>query len=206
MKLLKLSMTVGLVSLATASADPASKSGGEVRKPVGEGRAPEYRAESPLPKGWPEPGPFDQVVRKKYPAYRAAFTTEGSPNGGFWKLFKHIERKGIPMTAPVEMKLDAGEQKKAKMEQMAFLYQSPEVGATGPDGAQVEVRDVPAREALSYTWQGGRDNAATSRARKALDEELAKLGLKASGYRLLGYNSPFVPRSRQTFELQALLE
>jgi hypothetical protein len=206
MKLINLSMTVGLVSLVTASADPASKSGAAARKPVGEAKAPEYRAESPLPKGWPEPGPFDQVVRKKYPAYRAAFTTEASPNGGFWKLFKHIERQGIPMTAPVEMTLDAAEEKKAKMEKMAFLYQSPDVGATGPDGAQVEVRDVPAREALSFAWQGGRDNAATARARKALDEELARLNLKASGYRLLGYNSPFVPRSRQTYELQALLE
>ena len=174
--------------------------------PQAEVREPVYRAESPLPKGWPEPGPFDQVVRKKYPAYRAAFTTENSPNGGFWKLFKHIERKGIPMTAPVEMTLDPADSKKAKMEKMAFLYQSPDVGSTGPDGTQVEVRDIPAREALSYAWQGGRDAATTARARKAIDDELARLNLKASGYRLLGYNSPFVPRSRQTHELQALLD
>ena len=37
------------------------------------------------------------------------------------------------------------------------------------------------------------------------DAELARRNLKAAGYRLLGYNSPFVPRSKQTHELQAIL-
>jgi hypothetical protein len=187
-----------------AMANPASKTAG--KKPPAPAAAPEYKEESPLPKGWPEPGPFNQVARKKYPAYRAAFTTEGSPNGGFMKLFKHIQRNDIPMTAPVEMKLDESDTQGAKMEQMAFLYQSPEVGKTGADGAQVEVRDIPAKEALSYAWQGARDKASTTRARAAIDAELEKLGLKAESYRVLGYNSPFVPRGRQTHELQALLK
>ena len=39
-----------------------------------------------------------------------------------------------------------------------------------------------------------------------LEAELAKQGLKAKSWRLLGYNSPFVPRSKQTHELQALLD
>jgi hypothetical protein len=189
----------GLLSLM---AEPASKSGAPHKKPAA---APEYRSESPLPKGWPEPGPFDQVVRKKYPAYRAAFTPTSSPNGGFMKLFKHIERKGIPMTAPVEMKLDPSGKNAADMEEMAFLYQTPDVGQTGADGEHVEVRDVPAREALSYAWQGARTKAATAKAREALDAELAKQKLTATGYRLLGYNSPFVPRAKQTHELQALI-
>jgi hypothetical protein len=191
-----------LGSLVPVMAEPASKAGGAPKKAAA---VPEYRSESPLPKGWPEPGPFDQVVRKKYPAYRAAFTPTSSSNGGFWKLFKHIERKGIPMTAPVEMKLDPAEKKSVEMEEMAFLYQTPEVGKTGADGEHVEVRDVPAREALSYAWQGGRSKAATTRAREALDAELAKLKLEAAGYRLLGYNSPFVPPAKQTHELQALI-
>jgi hypothetical protein len=91
------------------------------------------------------------------------------------------------------------------MEEMAFLYQSSEVGKAGAAGELVEVRDVPAREALSYAWQGPRTGAATVRARAAIDAELARQNLKAAGYRLLGYNSPFVPRDRQTHELQALL-
>ena len=183
-------------------AGPASKAdGAKVPAPPA---APKYKEESPLPKGWPEPGPFNQVVRKKYPAYRAAFTASGSPNGGFMKLFRHIERNNIPMTAPVEMKLDETQTQGMKMEQMAFLYQSPAVGKTGADGDQVEVRDIPAQEALSYAWLGPRDKVAA--AREAIDAELTKQHLKASGYRLLGYNSPFVPRSKQTHELQALLQ
>jgi SOUL heme-binding protein len=191
-----------LGGLLPVMADPPSKSGAPHRKAAA---SPAYRSESPLPKGWPEPGPYDQVVRKKYPAYRAAFTPTSNSNGGFWKLFKHIERKGIPMTAPVEMKLDPAEKNSVEMEEMAFLYQTPDVGKTGADGEHVEVRDVPAREALSYAWQGARTKAATTRAREALDAELAKQKLTAAGYRLLGYNSPFVPPAKQTHELQALI-
>jgi hypothetical protein len=179
-------------------AQPASKLTPKLPDaPVAE---PGYKSESPLPEGWPEPGPFNQVVRKTYPAYRAAFTKDDSANGGFMTLFRHIERNNIPMTAPVEMKLDDG----VVMERMAFLYQNTKVGKTGDDGEDVEVRDVPATEALSYAWMGSRSKA--MEARKAVDAELARLGLKAREYRLLGYNSPFVPKSKQTHELQALLE
>ncbi len=195
-----------LGTLLPSLAEPASKVIGPDKASPVPAAEPHYKEESPLPKGWPEPGPFNQVVRKKYPAYRAAFTKETSPNGGFMRLFKHIKRNKIPMTAPVEMTLDESETQGMKMARMAFLYQSPEVGKTGADGDQVEVRDVPAQAALSYAWQGARDNASTARAREAIDAELAKQNLKAVGYRLLGYNSPFVPRARQTHELQALIE
>lgn len=188
-----------------AMAEPASKLGGMHQTPSPPPAAPEYRAESPLPEGWPQPGPFNQVVRKKYPAYRAAFTAESSPNGGFWRLFKHIERNNIPMTAPVEMKLDGADAGSDKMEEMAFLYQNKQVGKTGADEGQVEVRDVPAREALSYAWQGPRSEASIAKARAAIDAELARQKLKAAGYRLLGYNSPFISGGKQTHELQALL-
>lgn len=192
-----------LVAAGPAMADPASKQWGPAHKPAPE---PGYKEESPLPVGWPAPGPFGKVVRKKYPACRAAFTAESSPNGGFRRLFKHIQREKIPMTAPVEMKLDAGQTGSAEMEEMAFLYQSQDVGQTGAGGDLIEVRDIPAREALSFAWQGPRNAETTAKARKAVDDELARLKLKAAGYRLLGYNSPFIPRARQTHELQALLK
>lgn len=191
-----------LATLIPGAADPASKNAG--LKPPAQPSSPGYQEESPLPKGWPKPGPFNEVVRKKYPAYRAAFTTDDSPNGGFWTLFKHIERHKIPMTAPVEMKLDGEDPSSSKMERMGFLYQDTGVGTTGPDGPGVEVRDVAAAEALSYAWQGPRGKAAE--ARKALDAEIGRLGLKVKSWRLLGYNSPFVPRARQTHELQAVLD
>ncbi|MBC8128660.1 MAG: heme-binding protein [Gloeobacteraceae cyanobacterium ES-bin-144] len=191
-----------LATLLTTKAE--SKFG--MKKSPAPPAVPEYKEESPLPKGWPAPGPFYQVVEKNYPAYRAAFAQKDNPNGSFWKLFKHIERNQIPMSAPVEMKLDSSDASGMKMEQMSFIYQSTEVGKTGADGDQVEVRDVPACKVLSYAWQGPRNKESTARAREAIDEQLAKQNLKATGYRLLGYNSPFVPASKQTHELQALLK
>ncbi|HSP42960.1 MAG TPA: heme-binding protein [Luteolibacter sp.] len=190
---------IGLVSHTVS--EPASKLRAGARHKAAE---PRYFSESPLPEGWPEPGPFNQVTLKKYPAYRAAFTRGNKPDGEFMTLFRHIKRHDIPMTAPVEMKLDADAKEAADMEQMAFLYQNQKVGKTGADGEDVEVRDVAAAEALSYAWQGPRSMA--GKAREALDAELAKLGRKAKEYRLLGYNSPFIPRARQTHELQAVLE
>ena len=167
--------------------------------------ASRYISEAPLPKGWPEPGPYKQVTRKSYPAYRAAFTPNKSPNSGFRRLFSHIKSKNIPMTAPVEMTMQQGKNDEMQMEEMAFLYLNTQVGKTGKDGEEVVVRDVLAQEALSYAWQGLRSKSSIARARKALDEALAAQGLKASGYRLLGYNSPFILPWRQTHELQALL-
>lgn len=191
-----------LASVVPALAQPLSKSGAPAfPEPPAE---PKYKQESPLPKGWPEPGPYNQVVLKKYPAYRAAFTADPGPNGGFMRLFKHITKNDIPMSAPVAMKLDETDTQSVKMEEMAFIYQSPEVGNTGKDGDRVEVRDVPAQEALSYAWMGSRE--AVAKARALIDAELEKRKLTASGYRLLGYNSPFVPRSKQTHELQALIK
>ena len=184
-----------------AAAEPASKARPGAKHKAAE---PRYISESPLPQGWPEPGPFNQVTLKKYPAYRAAFARGDKPNGEFMTLFHHIKRNDIPMTAPVEMKLDADAKESAGMEQMAFLYQNQNVGKTGADGEEVEVRDVAAAEALSYAWQGPRSMA--GKAREAVDAELAKLGRKAKEYRLLGYNSPFIPRAKQTHELQAVLE
>jgi hypothetical protein len=198
-------MRIPLFALAIlpVTAQPASK---HFWKPAGSASEPVYLSESALPKGWPAPGPFNQVTRKKYPAYRAAFTTGPSPNSGFWTLFKHIKRNGIPMTSPVEMTMKDESGGGMKMERMGFLYQSPEVGKTGADGETVNVRDVPALSVLSYTWQGPRGDAEVAKARAAIDAVLAKKKLKAAGYRLFGYNSPSVPRKKQTYELQAVLE
>jgi hypothetical protein len=191
-------ISVLLACVLPGTAGPATKAG--TKKPQG---APAYLSESPLPRGWPQPGPYDRVVRKKLPAYRAAYTPENRSGGGFWRLFRHIKREGIPMTAPVEMKIDPADT--AVIDEMGFLYQTPGTGEAGSGGGMVEVRDMPAGEVLSYAWMGPRNKAATARARAAVDAELARLGIKPAGYRLLGYNSPFVARGRRTHELQALL-
>ncbi len=165
--------------------------------------APAYVDEAPLPAGWPKPGPYDQVSEKKYPAYRAAFTNGKGETSAFWTLFAHIKKNDIPMTAPVEMKMEGEDFEQSSM---AFLYQNGKVGSAGPDGARVEVRDVPATTTLSYTWQGSDSKANLGKAKGALEAALADRKAAAKGFRLLGYNGPGTPRAKRTWELQALLD
>jgi len=168
---------------------------------------PSYRSEAPLPKGWPEPGPYNQVSEKTYPAYRAAFTDGKGQTGAFWRLFGHIKKNDIPMTAPVEMAMEKNETSSSmSMASMAFLYQDTEVGETGADGKKIEVRDVPAQKVISYTWMGDKNDAAVKTAKDALEKALAEKQLKAKSFRLLGYNGPGTPRSKRTHELQAILK
>jgi hypothetical protein len=164
-----------------------------------------YVDEAPLPKGWPQPGPYDQVVEKTYPAYRAAFATKGLQTFAFWKLFNHIKAADIPMTAPVEMAMNEGENGLMKAE-MAFLYQDQTVGKPGTAGTEIEVRDVPSAKVLSYTWQGKDSKANIATAREALQASLAQRKLTSTGFRLLGYNGPGTPEDKKTWELQALLK
>lgn len=169
------------------------------------GQAPSYVSEAPLPKGWPEPGPYNQVSEKRYPAYRAAFTAGGGTTVSFWTLFMHIKKHEIPMTAPVEMAMEAKDDSMDRAG-MAFLYQSGEVGKPGADGERVEVRDVPAVKVVNYTWQGPDSKENVARAREAIVAELAKRGVKDAQFRLLGYNGPGTPRAKATWELQAVLK
>ncbi len=167
---------------------------------------PAYVSESPLPKGWPMPGPYDQVTEKKYPAYRAAVTKGKGSSFAFWRLFKHIKNNNIPMTAPVEMRMKDEDGKALAMDSMAFLYQDLAVGEKGSDGAKVTVVDVAAAKALSYAWQGDRDKKTIQRAKDELLAELSNKQLKHSSFRLLGYNGPSVDKDKKTWELQAILK
>ena len=167
--------------------------------------APAYVDEAPLPQGWPKPGPYDQVSEKTYPAYRAAFTNGKGETSAFWTLFSHIKKNDIPMTAPVEMGME-GADGRLEQSSMAFLYQNGKVGTAGPDGAKVEVRDVPATITLSYTWQGNDSKENISKAKTALEAALEEKKTEAKSFRLLGYNGPGTPRAKRTWELQALLK
>mgnify|MGYP002622361377 CR=1 FL=1 len=164
-----------------------------------------YVDEAPLPAGWPEPGPYDEVTEKRYPAYRAAFTDGKGETSAFWTLFLHIKKNDIPMTAPVEMPMkmeDGG----LSQSGMAFLYENGKVEPRKRDGTKVEIRDVAPARVLSYAWQGDDSKANVAQARERLEAELAKRDLGSEGFRLLGYNGPGTPREQRTWELQALLD
>jgi len=192
-----------LATLLPGMAEPASKNPPGKPGEPSKAAPPAYKEESPLPKGWPQPGPFNQVARKSYPAYRAAFTNGKGETSAFWTLFAHIKKNDIPMTAPVEMKMEGEDFQQSSM---AFLYQNGKVGSVGPNGAKVEVRDVPATTTLSYTWQGNDSKENITKAKTALEAELAERKTEAKGFRLLGYNGPGTPRAKRTWELQALLD
>ena len=193
MNIILLPMTLMLISCGM-QAEPTRADGG----------AKKYVSEAPLPKGWPQPGPYDVVTEKSFPAYRAAYTEGKGQTFAFWRLFNHIKRNDIPMTSPVEM----GMEKKGeslRMKSMGFMYQDTGVGKTGKDGDKVVVKDVVAMKTLSYTWQGGKSGANLKKAKAALDAELKKRGLTGEDYRVMGYNGPGVPERKKTWEMVVVL-
>jgi SOUL heme-binding protein len=168
--------------------------------------APEgYVNEAKLPVGWPNPGPYGVYTIKEYPAYRAALSQGKGETVTFWKLFRHIQSRKIPMTAPVELEM-VPEDQGLEMTSMSFLYQDQKVGQTGDGGLGVEVKDLPSVKVLSFAWQGSMKPEKLAEVRKGVEEELKKRGLKAKSFRLFGYNGPQVEESRKTYELQAVLE
>lgn len=195
MKLLTiLTLSAGLFSTALSSAAPDTK------KPQ-----PSYIEEAPLPKGWPKPGPYNQVTEKSFPAYRAAYTPMSGESFAFWRLFNHIKRNEIPMTSPVEMAVSADD-KKLRMESMGFLYQNTNVGKEGLDGKKVEVKNVPKMKVLSYTWQGSKSQQNLKKAKSALDAALIKKEHKTDDFRVLGYNGPGVSNRKKTWEMIAIIK
>ena len=166
---------------------------------------PAYTSEAPLPKGWPQPGPYNQVAEKSYPKYRASITKGSGSSMSFWRLFGHIKKKDIPMTAPVEMDMEKKDDE-MKRASMAFLYQDTDVGSVGTDGAKIEVQDINPEKVLSYTWMGDDNKANMEKAKTSLEAALTEKKLTAKSYRLLGYNGPGTPKSKRTYELQAIIE
>ncbi len=156
-------------------------------------------AEANLPVGFPPCTPVGEVEVKLYPGYRAAVTRDSGT--AFWRLFLHIKKNNVAMTAPVEMTLEDNTQRPLLM---AFLYERPDQGNPGEDGA-VEVRDLPGGWFVSTGMRGPRSNQALQLARQRVQDWLAHHGNGwevAGPPRLLGYNSPFIPRDKYYWEYQ----
>lgn len=157
--------------------------------------------EAELPAGFPAHTPVGTVEIKNYPAYRKA---ETSGRGAFFTLFGHIKSNGIAMTAPVEMTFTPEGAPVGQEEAMAFLYGSPDLGKAGKQGA-VAVLDVPAATVVSIGVRGQRSDALVAKATERLRAWLSDNNhsyAQEGPVRIMGYNSPFVPRDRQFFEVQ----
>jgi hypothetical protein len=108
------------------------------------------------------------------------------------------------MTAPVEMDYGDPRAPKNKERSMSFLYERPNQGSPGKQGS-VEVIDVPAMTVVSIGCRGARTTSAIAEARDKLvnwlDQKKAHY-VSVGPIRIMGYNSPFVPRDRNFFEVQ----
>jgi len=168
-------------------------------------------SEAPLPVGFPEPTQLHYIEVKKLPGYRLAKTgMKGNQNGPFMTLFQHIKRNDIAMTAPVEMG-HASAQPDARETSMAFLYRKPDMGSTGTDkgDSNVKVVDVPTMTVVSIGCRGNMKaeqvEQAAKRLRTWLEEHDQQYEI-AGPLRTLGYNSPFIPGFQRYFEVQIPVE
>lgn len=153
--------------------------------------------DTPLPEGYPDPTPPGAIDLKKYPEVRRAEvsgdgTSQRGQNRGFWPLFRHIQRRDIAMTAPVEMELRDWDGASAPTGwTMAFLYRTADLGPTGSDG-DVVVRDAAPVTVVSIGVRGSYSQTRFDAALRRVEEWIASNPQweRAGEARWLGYNNP----------------
>jgi uncharacterized surface protein with fasciclin (FAS1) repeats len=158
--------------------------------------------EAELPKGFPAPGPLNEIIVKQYPSYRSAKLESSRGQGlSFMKLFGHIKSNNISMTAPVEMQIDKAT---GERQSMAFLYANKSIGQTGIQNSGVAVVDELPQDYLSIGLSGRESSELIKDAVAQLKAWLSKNPNYSSEgeARLLGYNSPMIPSSKRFWEVQ----
>lgn len=158
--------------------------------------------EAPLPAGFPYPAPAGEIRIAEYPQYRMARAAVGMTrtNGAFFTLFRHISDRDIAMTAPVEMTMD---QDAGRTVDMGFMYRTPDMGEAGKAG-RVMVEDIKPMTVVTIGVRGQSRGPSTA---DALAEITAWVAANpdweaAGNARIMGYNGPQIPRSRQFTEVQ----
>ncbi|HEX8875760.1 MAG TPA: heme-binding protein [Phycisphaerales bacterium] len=193
----------------------------------GEGETTTFSADgvltidTPLPVGYPDPTPPGAIDLKRYPSVRRAAVSGEVQNlsrggsEGFWPLFRHIQRRDIAMTSPVEMEYhksdagnaEAGADKDAKETwTMAFLYRRAEQGDAGQDAAdqRVTVTDSPEMLVISVGMKGDYSRTLVEEGKKQLDVWLSAQTRfeKAGEARALYYHGPTFRPWRKWAEVQ----
>ncbi len=177
-------------------------------------RAGKVATDTKLPVGYPAPTPPGAIEIKQYESVRRAeFSSSGGMGWGggkgFWPLFRHIQRKEIAMTAPVETEYaDTNNDRKLDRWTMAFLYHSTSDGPTGADGS-VKVVDTAPITVVSLGLRGGSAIKSPEKAAKPLEEWLAANATewkRQGDLRVLGYNGPNVRAANRWWEVQIPIE
>lgn len=172
-----------------------------------------YVEEAPLPEGYPPPGPVGEVVEKRYPVTRS-YSAAG--DGAFMKCFGYLSAQRHKMTAPVvvEYKQDAEKstyQGRSGMpipiERMHFLLEKNSLDEP-KEARTVKVADMPKMRVLSIAQQGPITTEAIKTAQDKLKAKLKSLEKTRSAgeFRILGYNSPMIPREKNFWEVQLPIE
>lgn len=200
------------VSSASTGADDPKPAASKVEPKPADGDAP-------LAEGFPDATKPGKVEVKKYPAYRSAVSkvnkaTVSSGDLMFFKLFNHIQKNKVEMTAPVintfktpRMIETPGARGEVMME---FVYRSTKEGKAGPDGPSVEVVDHPAQSFVCLGFQGGdmsdsQMREAVATLHKWLDGHKDKW-VEDGPPRRLGYHGPMTPPAQRLWEVQIPVE
>jgi SOUL heme-binding protein len=183
----------------------------EEAKPVEEPKYPQgFINEGPLPEGFPPPSEVGQIVEKCYPLCRT-YSAEGS--NAFMRCFTYLTKHKHEMTAPVIMdykRREPSDKPKAianfnamDINRMHFVLERPVLDEPKNEGAVV-VADMPTMRVLSIAFQGQLSADAREQVEKKLAAEIeSRKNITVVGpYRLLGYNSPFVPKDKAFWEIQ----
>lgn len=204
---LQFACVLGLFGGLVCSAAVRGESGVKANLPAG------YVEEAPLPEGFPPPSEPGKVVEKTYPVLRS-YSATGA--GSFMKCFSYLSLKQHNMTAPVVMECKpgvdpskrlAGDGMPVPMERMHFLLEKnslDEPKVVGP----IKVADLPAMRVLSIAFRGDSTPEAVKKGQAAIESRLKAMpGIERAGeYRILGYNSPMLDRSKNFWELQLPIE
>ncbi|HBS29212.1 MAG TPA: ABC transporter substrate-binding protein [Phycisphaerales bacterium] len=158
------------------------------------------RITTPLPEGYPGPTAPGAIEIKRYPSVRRAEVTRSGSvdwgmNGAFWPLFRHIQRRDIEMTSPVEMDypgmLDDRDARPSGWT-MSFLYRTADLGPTGSDGKSVVVVDTEPLTVVAAGFRGSYSMSVVRTNMEMLEQWLADQSEweRAGEARALHYNGP----------------
>ncbi len=169
------------------------------------------RIDTPLPVGYPPPTPPGAIELKRYPIVRRAEFSSSGPsdlgmNVAFWPLFKHIQRRDIEMTSPVEMDYRGMDDGTPDGWTMSFLYREREQGPTGNDGI-INVEDAPPLTVVAIGMTASYGTRSFAEGLANLETWLASQTAweRAGDPRAMHYNGPDVRPRDRWMEVQILV-
>jgi hypothetical protein len=197
------------------SPSPIKRVGGDIDIQVmrdGQGyRCGDSVVKTSLPAGYPAPTPPGAIDVKRYPSVRRAEVSgrrapDRGRNGAFFSLFRHIQRRDIAMTSPVEMDYpgwSGDASSKPEGWTMSFLYRTPDMGPVEQSG-DVRVVDTMPLTVVSVGLRGKYGRATEDRGLQQLSAWLDGQDdwERAGSPRVFYYNGPYIRDSRKWAEVQ----